>query len=86
MRVRTLSSSATRSCTARRSRQALLLAQSNSSQIIARRPQPKKKPVFYLTVCFSTAETLVFKFVSPEYFAVVECVPTANVLVVNLAL
>jgi hypothetical protein len=44
-----------------------------------------KKTAFYFTVCFSTAETLVFKFEPLESFAVMECVPTANVLVVNLA-
>jgi hypothetical protein len=41
---------------------------------------------FYgLTFCDSTADVLVVKFESPPYTAVIECVPSASVVVVNVA-
>jgi hypothetical protein len=49
-----------------------------------RRPKRLDGP-YYFTICFTTAETLVLKFASPEYLPVMEWVPTASVLVVNLA-
>jgi hypothetical protein len=40
---------------------------------------------FVLTTCVTTVDVLVAKFESPEYFAVIECDPTASVDVANVA-
>jgi hypothetical protein len=55
-----------------------------ASRRVGIRPKRLDGP-YYFTICFTTAEIFVLKFRSPEYPAVMECVPTASVLVVNLA-